>query len=68
MSEAIGDKVRRLRLAAGMTREQLAAKVGISGPFLWRIERGDRGMSDRTLIAVAEALNVDAGELGRRAA
>ncbi|MEV5709317.1 helix-turn-helix transcriptional regulator [Actinoallomurus sp. NPDC052274] len=51
--KAFGGTVRKLRTAAGMSQDQLAAKIPISGSHIGKIERGE-GRCDR---AIAERLD-----------
>jgi transcriptional regulator with XRE-family HTH domain len=59
----VGANVRRLRLAKGMTQEQLAADAGIDLTYAGGIERGRRNPSLDVLAWVAAALEVDLREL-----
>ena len=52
----VGDEVRRLREAKGLTLRGLGAKVGLSAPYLSDVEHGRRRLSK--LAAVSEALGV----------
>ena len=53
-----GERIKELRLLNKYTREELAAKVGISVKFLYNIERGKQGFSSETLLALAEVFHV----------
>lgn len=44
------------RHAAGISRAELARRVGVSKVFLWMVENGRAGASQRTLDAWREAL------------
>lgn len=57
--------VRRLRLARGLTQEQLAADAGIARAYLGHLEARGRNVSIDVLAALAQALGVDARELLR---
>ncbi|XVV16260.1 helix-turn-helix domain-containing protein [Actinoplanes sp. CA-131856] len=58
--ESFGALLRRLRLAAGMTIEQLAAASGVSDRGIGDMERGvSRGPRVRTVEALAEGLALD---------
>lgn len=52
-----------MRALAGLTRPEAAKKAGISHPFLFLIERGERGMSPETIDALAKAYGITAREL-----
>lgn len=63
-----GSEVRRLRRQAGLSQEELAAKIQLFGLDLTqkavsRIETGDRVVADYELIYLARALGVDWAEL-----
>ncbi len=50
------ERLRRRRVAAGMTITDLAAKAGCSVPYLWQLEHGDYSASPRMLARLAKAL------------
>ena len=54
----IGKRIRRVREALGMTREQVSEAAGISSQFLFYIETGRKSMSAKTIVNLAKALNV----------
>lgn len=61
---ACGDRVREAREKKGLSQEQLAAKVQLSGHALMqkaisRIESGQRIVPDFEILLLANALNVD---------
>lgn len=57
-------KLEELRRKAGMTQTQLSQKSGVSVPVIVKIENGGiGGVLGRNLIALAEALEVQVGEL-----
>jgi transcriptional regulator with XRE-family HTH domain len=47
----------------GLTQEQVAERVAMSVSSISQIETGAQGFTDSTLMAFAEALNVDPGDL-----
>jgi DNA-binding XRE family transcriptional regulator len=53
--------MRDIRVAKGLTQEQLAERVreGADAPWISRVESGKKDISLRTAIRVAGALNVD---------
>lgn len=59
----IGANVRRLRLAKGLTQEQLAADAGIDLTYAGGIERGRRNPSLDVLARVAAALGAELPDL-----
>lgn len=50
--------LRELRLAASLTREQLAAKAGVSFSTIVRAEAGDKKPQIDNAVKIAEALDV----------
>ena len=62
---AMGLRIRRLRLAQGLTQEQLSEKLGLSVSFVGHMERGSRLASLETLMGLSDALGVSADYLLR---
>jgi transcriptional regulator with XRE-family HTH domain len=59
-----GERIRRLRLRAGMSQESLAQRVGVTSRTIWRLENGPNfNPRLETLRALAEALGVPLKEL-----
>ena len=54
--QSIGNRIRRLREAAGMTQEELSSSAGIGRVTLVRIEKGEQSPRYETLIALSRAL------------
>lgn len=54
--EAIGERVRALRLARGMTQATLAQHAGISLPTMQRLEAGQGGPKAESLVRVLRSL------------
>lgn len=44
-------ELKRIRVAAGLSRPALAAKIGVSAQTLWRIETGQTGPKAKTVEA-----------------
>jgi transcriptional regulator with XRE-family HTH domain len=63
LQRAIGERLGRLRRAAGLTQEALAEEVGIQPHGLSRIEQGHRMPSISTLAALAEGVGVTLADL-----
>lgn len=59
----LGKNVRRIRLANGLTQEQLAVDAGIDLTYLGGIERGKRNPSLLVMARIARALSVRLPEL-----
>lgn len=61
---ALGERIKRLRLAALMTQDDLAAAAGLSTDLIRKLEQGARHTcSIVSLHRIAVALDVDLGEL-----
>lgn len=63
-TKAAGNQLRHMRLERGLSPEQLAAKVGLSGMTIRRLEDGrQKRVQPRTMFKVAKALDSTVGEL-----
>ena len=62
---AIGDHIRTARLAAGLTQEQVALRIGMDRATYNRIEMGHSAALLDSLIRIADALGVDLSDLVR---
>jgi transcriptional regulator with XRE-family HTH domain len=63
---SMANRIRELRLAKGMTVDELAAKAELSQPYLTRLEsgrRGKRGLTRATAEKLALALGISVGEV-----
>jgi transcriptional regulator with XRE-family HTH domain len=61
----VGDNIRRLRLKAGLTQEELALKSGLSQGYVNQLESGKRRFTQKSLELIADALSIPMGELFR---
>jgi transcriptional regulator with XRE-family HTH domain len=57
IAEAAGARIRQARLAAGLTREQLAVHAGIASRTVTRVENGEDATMG-TIIALADVLGL----------
>jgi transcriptional regulator with XRE-family HTH domain len=62
----VGDNVRRLRVARGLTQEQLAFESKIDLTYMGGIERGRRNPSLLVISRIALALGVEPADLLER--
>lgn len=62
---AVRGRIRELRIARGLTQEQLCERAGISIDAITRIESGSRTPTLSTLASIARALGVELSELVR---
>lgn len=60
---AIGQRIRKIRKARGLSQEKLAEKVGISTTHMSHIETANTKMSLPTFAEIASALEVRTDEL-----
>lgn len=61
----VGDNIRRLRLDAGLTQEELALKCGLSQGYINQLESGKRRFTQKSLDMIADTLSVPLIELFR---
>ena len=61
--EQLGANVRRHRLAAGLTQEQLSDRAKLHLTEISRIENGRRDPQLATIVTVADALQIAPAEL-----
>ena len=59
----LGQRIRRLRNAAGLSQDALAREAGIGRVTLVRLEKGEQTPRYKTLGAIARALGVDVLDL-----
>lgn len=64
---ALGEAIRQLRQAAGLSQEQLAERATTDLTQIGGLERGTRNPSYSTLVRIAAALDTRAGEIVARA-
>ena len=58
-----GQRVRELRLAAGLSQEKLAERAALHRTYVGGIERGERNVGILNLLRLARALRVRVCEL-----
>jgi DNA-binding XRE family transcriptional regulator len=64
LAARVVSNVRRLRVAAGLTQEELAGRMGCDTSTIGQIEASTRpGMQTRTVVALAKALGVKVDDL-----
>ena len=63
--KAVGEQIKTLRQAKGLTQANLAKKAGINRASLSLLENGERGFSFDLAIRMARALNISLDELFR---
>lgn len=60
---SIGDRIRYIRTQKGMSQEELAEFADVSPVYISNVERGEKSVSLKVIIAIANALNVTADTL-----
>lgn len=63
LDAAIGERVRHVRKAAGVTQEQLAGALGVTPTAVSYWENGKRSITPSTMVRVARALSVEVAAL-----
>ena len=59
----LGANVRALRIERNLTQEQLADLCDLHRTYVGAIERGNRNVSLKNIVIIAQALNVEPSEL-----
>lgn len=59
----VGERIRRARLAAGVSQEELSFRAGLHRTYISDVERGNRNVTVKTLVAIARALGIKPAEL-----
>lgn len=63
---ALGATIRALRIEQGISQERLALLAEVDRSYVGRIERGENNIAVLTLVRLAAALSITAGELMAR--
>jgi transcriptional regulator with XRE-family HTH domain len=63
----LGTRIRERRRAKNLSQTALAGKAGISTSYMNLIEHNHRGIAGRTLLAIADSLDIDPKELSEGA-
>ena len=66
LKEVMAKNLRRVRHDKKLTQEELADRAGLSMRYVGAIERGDVSASVTVLGQIADALDIDPGELLRK--
>ena len=59
----LGDRVRQLRLAGGLTQEALADAADLHWSYVGQIERGERNLTYKNVLKLARGLQVHPNRL-----
>ena len=60
---AFGARVREMRVAAGLSQEDLAERASLHRTYIGSVERGERNLAIGNCYALADALNVPLREM-----
>jgi transcriptional regulator with XRE-family HTH domain len=63
LSLTFGKQLRQIRLAQGLSQDQLAERTGLHATAIGRLERGAREPRVTTVMRLAQGLGVPAGTL-----
>lgn len=63
----LGEKIRQLRKARGLTQEQLAEKLDIDNKHLSKIEKGSHKPTYKLILKLAEVLQINIYDLAENA-
>lgn len=61
--KAFGARVRELRLAAGLSQEELAHRAELDRSYVGQVERGDRNISLDNIYRLSDALGVEVAQI-----
>lgn len=67
IEEALGEAVRVARITKGLSQEALAHECELHRTYIGSIERGERNVSLKNIVAISSVLGVTASELLARA-
>jgi len=60
---SLGKRIQSIREKQGLTQEQLEEKTGVNTKYISSIERGQKNVTVKTLMKIANGLNVEPFEL-----
>ncbi|MFC1727126.1 helix-turn-helix domain-containing protein [Patescibacteria group bacterium] len=63
LREQLGKNLKKIRLKAGMTQEEVANKAKVHPNYYARIERGEANPSQEKLYGIARALKVKSSKI-----
>jgi transcriptional regulator with XRE-family HTH domain len=61
----LGRRVRDRRRELGLSQEKVAERAGFDRTYISKIERGRQNLASHNVILLAQALNLDPGDLMR---
>lgn len=63
LSKQIGERLRALRLAAGLTQERLAEQADLHTTYIGQLERGEKNATMESICKLAKALQVPPAQI-----
>ncbi|MGA2031311.1 MAG: helix-turn-helix transcriptional regulator [Thermoguttaceae bacterium] len=63
----LGEEIRKARMGAGLTQEELAFKAGVSRQYVSLLELNEKSPTVDTLIRICRAMGASAGKIVARA-
>ena len=63
LRNSVGDRIRAMRKAKGLTQQQLAELSNLDDAYIGSVERGERNFSVNTLEKIVVALKIQPAEL-----
>ncbi len=63
LSPQLGQVIRRYRLAARLSQEELAARTGLHRTYVSLVERGLRNITVNALVGIGDTVGVPAAQL-----
>ncbi len=61
--KACGERIRFAREKNGISRSDMAEKLGITDKYLYQIEHGEKGLSTSRFVMICEILDVSADRI-----
>lgn len=59
LQRTVGNNIRDLRRARGVSQEELADEIGVHRTYMGGVERGERNLTLRSLERIAQRMGVD---------
>ena len=59
----LGQKIRQLRVAKGLSQEAFASACGLDRTYIGGVERGERNLSLKNLLRISQTLGVAPADL-----
>ena len=63
MLKSLGGRIREIRKSHGMTQEGLGERAGLNPNYVGYVERGEKNMTVKNILAISSALDVPVAEL-----